>query len=265
MKFEVKNGGFQYPNGRKVLSGVNFTFEEPGVLSVLGANGAGKTTLMKCMLGLQPWTEGCSCLDGQDIRQMRQKTFWQQVGYVPQARLPSFVYTVREMVVMGRSAHLGELSQPRQKDWDIVEQCLKRVGISHLAGKLCNQISGGEYQLVLIARALATQPQLMVLDEPESNLDFRNQQIVLQVLEQLCREEGISVILNTHYPEHAIDISKKALLLLPDGSTLYGDANEIIREDHLEAAFGIPVRIRTVHLPERDYTCVMAIGPSQHR
>ena len=95
---------------------------------------------------------------------------------------------------MGRSAHLGELSQPRQKDWDIVEQCLKRVGISHLAGKLCNQISGGEYQLVLIARALATQPQLMVLDEPESNLDFRNQQIVLQVLEQLCREEGITCL-----------------------------------------------------------------------
>lgn len=262
MKFEVQNGGFSYGGGRQVLRGVNFSFEEPGILSVLGANGAGKTTLMKCMLGLLPWTEGGSFLDGVDIRKMRHRAFWKRVGYVPQAKLPGFVYTVREMVVLGRNAHLGELAQPGNKDWEIVERCLETVGIAHLGDKLCNEISGGEYQLVLIARALASEPELLVLDEPESNLDFKNQQVVLRVLRRLCEKEKLSAIINTHFPEHAVDISRKSLLLMPDGSTLYGDTGDIIREDRLEAAFGIPVRIRKVQLPEREYTCVMAVDPA---
>lgn len=259
MKFEVKDGGFRYRRSRQVLQHVNLCFDQPGILSVLGANGAGKTTLMKCMLGLLHWTEGGSYLDDTDIRTLRHKEFWKRVGYVPQARLPSFVYTVREMAVLGRGVHLGELAQPGKRDWEIVDRCLETVGIPHLRNKLCSEISGGEYQLVLIARALAGEPELLVLDEPESNLDFKNQQVVLRVLRELCERQGLSAIINTHFPEHALDISCKSLLLMPDGSTVYGDTPDIIREDRLEAAFGIPVRIRTVSLPERDYTCVMAV------
>lgn len=261
MKFEVKSGGFWYRRDRQVLKDVSFSFDQPGILSVLGANGVGKTTLMKCMLGLLPWSEGGSYLNGVDIRRMRHREFWKRVGYVPQAKLSSFVYTVREMVVLGRNAHLGSLSQPGKRDWEIVDSALEQVGISCLAEKLCSELSGGEYQLVMIARALATEPELLVLDEPESNLDFKNQMVVLGVLKNLCEQHKLSAIINTHFPEHALDISQKSLLLLPDGGTLYGDTPDIIREDHLEAAFGIPVRIRTVRLPERDYTCVIADQP----
>lgn len=261
MKFEVKEGCFQYNREEQVLKDVSFVFQDPGILSVLGANGAGKTTLMKCMLGLIPWSRGASYLNGTDIRQIRQKEFWRQVGYVPQARYPSFVYTVGELVVMGRSAHLGPFAQPGPRDWEMVDESLETVGISHLKNKLCNQISGGEYQLALIARALVTCPSLLVLDEPESNLDFKNQMVVLEVLKELCSEKKLSAVINTHYPEHAVEISDKALLLMKDGGSLYGDAPEVLREENLERAFQVPVRVRTISLPERDYTCVMALPP----
>ena len=261
MKFEVREGCFRYGKEREVLSNISFSFEGAGILSVLGANGAGKTTLMKCMLGLIPWTGGASYLNGTDIRKIRAKEFWRQVGYVPQAKYPSFVYTVGELVVMGRSVHLGPFAQPGASDWEKVDERLRTVGIYHLKNKLCNQISGGEFQLALIARALVTEPSLLVLDEPESNLDFKNQMIVLEVLKHLCSQKKLSAIINTHFPEHAVEISRKSLLLMRDGNALYGDTREILQEKNLEAAFDIPVRVRTISLPERDYTCVMALPP----
>ncbi|MGI5892976.1 MAG: ABC transporter ATP-binding protein [Candidatus Merdivicinus sp.] len=257
MNFAVRGGVFRYGRDKYVLNGVTFDFEGPGILSVLGANGAGKTTLMKCMLGLMPWTEGGSFLNGKNIREYGQKEFWKQVGYVPQAKHSAFVYSIEEMVVLGRSAHLGPFAQPGEKDWKMVDKALEQVGISHLRHKLCSRVSGGEYQLAIIARALVTEPQLLVLDEPESNLDFKNQMIVLEVLRTLCRDGGISAILNTHYPEHAVDISNKSLLMLPDGTGRFGDTAEIITEANLQEAFGIPVNIRTVSLPDREYTCIV--------
>lgn len=265
MKFEVRKGSFHYPREQEILRDISFSFEGAGILSVLGANGAGKTTLMKCMLGLIPWTGGASYLDGVDIRKIRSREFWRQVGYVPQAKYPSFVYTVGELVVMGRSARLGTFAQPGARDWEKVEESLELVGISHLRDKLCTQISGGEFQLALIARALVTEPSLLVLDEPESNLDFRNQRIVLEVLKELCSQKQLSAVINTHFPEHAVEISRKSLLLMRDGSALYGDTEEILKEENLEAAFGVPVRVRTISLPERDYTCVMALPPDSGR
>lgn len=261
MKFEVRKGSFRYKRGKEVLKDIDFSLEEACILSVLGANGAGKTTLLKCMLGLLPWSRGGSYLDGNNIREIPSRMFWRHVGYVPQAKPISFVYTVREMVVLGRNTHLRDWEQPSEEDWKIVDQCLERVGILSLRDRLCNQISGGEYQLVLVARALASSPSLLVLDEPESNLDFRNQTIVLDVIRRLCREEGISAVLNTHYPEHALDISHKSLLLMPDGTALFGNTGEILREDTLEQAFDVPVRIQTLHLPEREYTCVFPLLP----
>ena len=135
------------------------------------------------------------------------------------------------------------------------------MGIAHLKNKLCNQISGGEYQLALIARALVTEPSLLILDEPEANLDFKNQMIGLEVLKRLCGEKKLSAIINTHFPEHAVEISSRALLLMKDGRSVYGKAGEILGEQYLEEVFQVPVRVRTISLPERDYTCVMALPP----
>lgn len=263
MKFEVRNGSFQYDAISRGISGINFTVEEPEILSILGANGAGKTTLIKCMIGLLRWQKGASYIDGTDIRHMRPKDFWRRVGYVPQARLTTFVYTVGEMTLLGRSSHLRELEQPGKKDREIVDECLDLVGMRGLKNKLCSRISGGEYQMVIIARALAGEPSLLVLDEPESNLDFKNQMTVLNTISFLCRSRRISAVINTHYPEHAMSISQKSLLLMPDGTALYGKTGDVLKEDSLRAALGIQVHIEKVRVREREYNCVFPILENQ--
>ena len=260
MIFEVKDGCFQYPGGRKVLNDINFQVGEKEILSVLGSNGVGKTTLLKCTLGLLQWHSGQSLIDGKNIKKMKHREVWHNIGYVPQAKLSTFSYTVDEMVLLGRNSHLKMLEQPGKQDKDIAEQCMKRIGIDYLKGKLRSKISGGELQMVLIARAMAAEPKLLILDEPESNLDFKNQLIVLETVKSLCEEEGISSIVNTHYPEHAISISNKALLLNRDGSSVFGAAEETIAESHLEKAFGVNVKIQDFYHSEKKYTCVLPLS-----
>ncbi|MEG1798988.1 MAG: ATP-binding cassette domain-containing protein [Synergistaceae bacterium] len=263
MIFEVRNASFSYEHGRSVLKDISLSLSEPDILSILGANGAGKTTLIKCMLGLLKWSGGASFIDGIDVRKVRAKDFWKRVGYVPQAKLTSFVYTVAEMVVLGRNSHLSELALPGENDLKIVDETLELVGIAHLKNKLCSKISGGEFQLVMLARALATQPSILVLDEPESNLDFKNQRVVLSAVSTLCKERNISAVINTHYPEHALDISQKSLLLLPDKSAVFGDTSEVITEDNLERAFDVSVHIHKFNLARRDYACILPLDDEE--
>ena len=226
---------------------------------MLGSNGVGKTTLMKCMLGLLKWTSGRSCADGEDVRRIPHAQLWKRIGYVPQAKQAVFAYTVEEMVLLGRSAHLGLAKQPRAEDREIALSCLRDVGIERLKGRLISRISGGELQMVLIARALATQPEMLILDEPESNLDFRNQLIVLETIAGLRRERGLSFIVNTHYPEHAISISDKTLLLTGGGRSLSGPTAQVITEENLHSAFAVDVCIRDLDVQNGKYTCVLPL------
>lgn len=260
MKFEVRDGGFGYSRRECILQNVNFTLDKPEVLSVLGANGAGKTTLLRCMLGLLEWKKGGTYIDGVNIKDIPYQQLWQKVGYVPQAKASAFAYRTEDMVLLGRNAHLGTFGQPKKADMDIAESCMEEIGIGHLKGKLCSQISGGELQMVLIARALAASPSILVLDEPESNLDFRNQLIILETIERLCREKHIFAVVNTHYPEHALSISQKALLLTKGGSVMFGPTKEVLSEEHLDEAFGVEVKLYPLQLANRTYTCVLPIG-----
>ena len=201
-----------------------------------------------------------SFVDGVNIKDIPYNQLWQKIGYVPQAKASAFAYSTQEMVILGRNAHLGTFRQPKKRDWEIAEACMEEIGIGYLKGKLCSHISGGELQMVLIARALAANPSILVLDEPESNLDFRNQLIVLEAIERLCREKHISAVVNTHYPEHALSISQKALLLTAHGTTLFGPTDEILSEEHLNEAFGVEVRLYPLTLRNRTYTCVLPLG-----
>jgi len=164
------------------------------------------------------------------------------------------------MVLLGRNSHLKMFEQPRKKDIEITHRCMERIGISYLKGKLCSQISGGELQMVLIARALAAEPKLLILDEPESNLDFKNQLIVLDTIKSLRDEEGISSIVNTHYPDHAISISDKSLILNRDGSSIFGPADIVISEDNLAKSFGVDVKIEDFYHFDKKYTSVFPIA-----
>ncbi len=259
MKFTIENGCFAYDASRTILQDVCIQLDEAEILTVLGSNGVGKTTLMKCMLGLLKWTSGRSCADGEDVRKINHAQLWKRIGYVPQAKQSAFAYTVEEMVLLGRSAHLGLTKQPRAEDREIALNCLRDVGIERLRDRLISRISGGELQMVLIARALATQPEMLILDEPESNLDFRNQLIVLETISRLCRERGLSFIVNTHYPEHAISISDKTLLLMGGGRSLSGPTAQVITEENLRSAFAVDVCIRDLDVANGKYTCVLPL------
>ena len=260
MNFKVENGCFGYGKGKNILNNINFNVDEKEILSILGSNGVGKTTLLKCTLGLLNWKSGQTLIGGKDMKSMSHKEIWSSIGYVPQAKLSAFAYSVDEMVLLGRNSHLKMFEQPNKKDREIAEKCIERIGIGYLKGKLCSKISGGELQMVLIARALASEPKLLILDEPESNLDFKNQLIVLETIKNLRDEEGISSIVNTHYPNHAIDISDKSLILNRDGSSVFGPADSVIVEENLNRAFGVDVKISDFYHSDKKYTSVFPIS-----
>lgn len=259
MKFEVKNGSFFYQGQDPVLKNVNFTMEKPEIMTILGANGAGKTTLLKCMVGLLKWTDGNSYVDGEEISKINYRDLWKKIGYVPQAKERSCGYLVEDMIVLGRNAYLGTFGQPGKKDYQVADECMEEIGITGLKGRLCSRLSGGELQMVLIARALAARPSLLIMDEPESNLDFRNQMIVLDTIRRLCREHHISAIVNTHYPEHALSIADKAFLIYPDGANQFGEALEVITEENLSRAFEVGVCMRKIDTGYGDYMSVIPV------
>lgn len=242
MIFEVRNGFFGYGK-ENILNDVSFSLEEGEVLSVLGPNGVGKTTMLKCMMGLLNWCKGSSYLNGENIQDISMKELWKTIAYVPQAKNSAFSFTALEMVTLGRNAHLSIFKQPGEKEEKMALQAMKDVGIEYLKNKQCSQMSGGELQMVLIARALIAEPQLLVLDEPESNLDFKNQLIVLETISRLAKEKNISAIVNTHYPEHALKIADKALVLQKSGKTVFGKAADVITAETMIEAFDVQVYI----------------------
>lgn len=242
MKFEVVNGNFGY-GFTAILHDVSFSLEGNQVLAVLGPNGVGKTTLLKCMMGLLKWNRGETRIDGLAMETMSHSRIWKRIAYVPQSKGISLSYTALEMVLMGRSARLGLFAQPSREDMAIAKKAMEEVGITFLKDKQCSRMSGGELQMVLIARALCTQPEMLILDEPESNLDFKNQLVILDIIKQLSKERGIAAIINTHYPAHALKIADRALILNRDGSSFYGEAGATITEENMKKAFSVEVKI----------------------
>ena len=259
MSIEVIAGTFAYHGQDPILADVSFSAQKGEIVAILGPNGVGKTTLLKCMLGFLEWNRGETRLDGKNIRTFRGRQLWQKIAYVPQAREPAFSYRTEDMVVLGRSPYLGNFAAPGKKDWEIAYESMEMAGITKLKGKSCGQISGGELQLVLIARALAAKPEILVLDEPESGLDFRNQIVVLDLLQRLSREQDLTVIVNTHYPEHALRISDQSLLLFGSGIHLFGRTRTMLTEEHMKSAFGVDIAIRSEKVDGRDYMAVIPL------
>ena len=259
MIFEVQHGNFAYPNGRHVLKDISFSVGTGEMLAILGPNGAGKTTLLRCMMGFLKWNKGKSMLDGEDIANMTQRQLFSKVAYVPQAKNAVLSSSVKDMVLLGRSSHYGIFGKPSAKDRQLVAETLQSLGLSTMANRACNELSGGELQMALIARALVSEPQIIILDEPESNLDFKNQLIVLKTLQSLT-EQGITCIFNTHYPVHALRHADKALLLDKAGNVVFGTAHEVITETHMQRAFGVETVIGHIETPHNEYADVLAIN-----
>ena len=241
--YEIDNISFGYPqNEREVLSGVSFSLEAGQVLSILGPNGAGKSTLLNCMAGLLTPHRGEIRLSGKPIGTMPRNELAQKVAYVQQIHVPAFSYDVFQFVMMGRAPHIPFLGRPKSEDEDIAWEALAQMGITHLADKPYTEISGGERQQAVIARALAQQPEAVLFDEPAAHLDFGNQIRILRLIRKMAGD-GYAVAMTTHNPDHALLLEGTAAILDRNGRLRTGPAGELLTEEAMAALYGPSIRL----------------------
>jgi len=239
----VKNLSFSYEREVLVLREVNLEVKKKEIVTVLGPNGSGKTTLLKCINAVLKPKTGCVYVNGTEVLKFKRKDLAKLMGIVPQIHKPSFPYTVLDVVLMGRTPYLGTFSQPSREDVRIAMQALNSVGISNLADRPYTQISGGEMQLVLIARALAQRPKILLLDEPIAHLDFRNKIRVLNVVKELTQKYSLAVIMSLHDPNYALIFSDKVALLSKGRIVACGKPKEVITRENLKAVYNLDVEV----------------------
>jgi iron complex transport system ATP-binding protein len=228
-----------YP-GRTIGRDISLAVAPGEAVALLGPNGGGKTTLLKTMLGLLPPHAGSVSLDGGALSSLTVAERARRIGYVPQVHAGVFAFAVREMVLMGRTAHQGLFASPSARDRAVVDAKLTELGVTHLADNPYTMISGGERQLVLIARALAQEPRYVVLDEPTANLDFGNQGKVMRQIKALTTQ-GLGVLFTTHDPNQALRYADRVALLAGGQLRTIGPPDEILTAATLEDLYGAPV------------------------
>lgn len=255
MNLQVSNGTFKYGK-EPILKDIDLSIEGNTILTVLGPNGVGKTTLLKCIMGFLHWKEGVTLLNGKPLHTYSNKEIWRKISYVPQAKKSVFSYTVEDMVIMGLSATQNFFEVPKKEEYEKAHQMLETVGMIKLAHKYCNELSGGELQMVMIARALVSKPELLILDEPESGLDMKNQIRILEVIQQASKDMNTACIINTHFPNHALNISNKTLLMGYGNQKLFGDTRELLIETNIERFFSVRSRIVSFTAEDQSYKTI---------
>ncbi len=231
---EITNASFFYEGAENLFENINIRLEKGDIVSILGPNGTGKTTFIKCILGFLKFRNGEMHLS---------ENSKEQIGYVPQSHYLNAPYTSLEMVLMGRAKFIGNFSSPGKKDIEIAKKMLKTVGVEKLENRFFNSLSGGERQLILIARALASECSVLVLDEPTSALDFNNQYRTLNMIKEMAEEFKLYVIFTTHQPEHAMYLSCKTLLMGGKDFSCFGKTDEVINERNLKKIYGLKTKI----------------------
>jgi len=244
MNLWARGLAFGYP-GRIVGNEVDLELNPGEVLAVLGPNGSGKTTLFRTLLGLLDALGGTVAIGERPLATLTRTELARAIAYVPQASASYFDFSVIEMVTMGRTAHLGAFARPGERERALAMRALGRLGIAPLAERSIAEVSGGERQLVLIARALVTEAKAIVMDEPTANLDFGNQARVLSEIARL-RGDGIAVLLCTHDPDHALQIADRALLLREGRVLAQGRIDAVLTGDNLSLLYGLPVAVSRV-------------------
>jgi iron complex transport system ATP-binding protein len=248
----LENASFSYDGKNYLFRELGFRAGKGEVLAVLGANGIGKTTLFRCLLGFLRFHTGELYIGNEHCRRMKETEFWRLVGYVPQAKGFIFDYTVLNMVVMGRSNSIGFGQVPKKEDYEASLAILERMGLADLAGRSCGSLSGGQLQLVLIARALVKKPEILIMDEPESHLDMKNQLKVLNLIDELAHRDHFTVIINTHFPAHALRCADKTLMLGKD-TWVFGDSQSIITAENIERYFGVHAKVLAFEEQAREF------------
>lgn len=244
MKLNVEHLDF-YFGKRQILKDVSFEAQSGELLSILGPNGVGKSTLFRCILNLLTPKAGTVTLDGKNVRQMTAQELARHIAYIPQFHSPAFNYSVLEMVLMGTASQLNALAAPGKQQLEVAKSALARMNIEHLADHPYGFCSGGEKQLCLIARAIAQQAKILVMDEPSASLDFGNRIRVMQTVRGLVAD-GYAVVQTTHDPEQAFMYSDK-IMAMHDGQVLaHGRPQEILRPELISTLYDVDVEVHSL-------------------
>jgi iron complex transport system ATP-binding protein len=241
MTIEGRDLSIGYPE-RLVGSGLNVRLVQGEVLALLGPNGGGKTTLLKTLLGLIPARAGDVHVMDKPLAALPTTERARLIGYVPQVHHGTFAFTVETVVLMGRTAHGSLLAAPTARDREVSHAALERFGIASLSQRPYTEISGGERQLALLARALAQEPGFIVLDEPTASLDFGNQGKVMREIRALA-QGGLGVLFTTHDPNHAMRAATRAYLLRDGACLAEGPVADVLTRETLEELYRAPVQV----------------------
>lgn len=242
MKLEIRHLACGYPGHQPILNDVNFVVESGEICCLLGPNGVGKTTLFKSVMRFLKPLQGEVRINGENIQHWSVQRMAKVAAYVAQVHVPPFPYLVQDVVMLGRISSTGYLGQPSRHDREVAVAAMEDMGIAHLRKHPYTDISGGERQLVMLARALAQEPQLLVLDEPTANLDYGNILRVTGKIREL-RDKNLAVIMTTHLPDQAFMVDANVVLLQQDRPMLFGRAAEIVTERNLQDAYGVQVKV----------------------
>ena len=239
--FDVRNISFSYDDV-EIFSDISFSIDRGDVLCILGPNGTGKTTLIKCLNGLHNIDSGEILINGENINSLSFSQISKHIGYIPQSHVPSFPFKVFDVVLMGRAPYLNLTDMPKEKDIKIAEDALKTLGIEYLKDKEYTNLSGGERQMVFLARVLCQQPDILILDEPTSHLDFGNQIKLLEIIDNLS-DSGLSIIMSSHFPDHAFLSSNKVAIMKDKKFIDFGTPDDVVTEENLKKAYSIDVKL----------------------
>ena len=243
---------------RTILKNINFHVESGEICCLLGPNGVGKTTLFKTVLKLMKPTAGKVVIDGEDIAKWAPGKMSKCTAYVSQYHTPPFPYLVKDVVLLGRIGSVGYFGQPKKQDYEIADQAMEDMGVYHLKDRVYTDISGGERQLVMIARALTQQAGILVLDEPTASLDYGNMVRVIKKIIDL-KERGYGIIMTTHSPDQAFMCNSTAVLLQRNKPILFGRVIDVVTEKNLHDAYGVEVRV--IEFADRDGTVMRMCAP----
>ncbi len=239
---KTNNIDFSYMKN-PVLSNIEISIKRAEITYILGANGAGKSTLLKVLCGILDPDSGYVLYEDTDIKTIGRAALAKQIAYVSQETTFGFPFTVKEVVLLGRSPYIGRYEFERDSDFEIAKSAMEQVGITHLQDRNINNISGGERQLVSLARAIAQQPQVMVLDEPGTFLDLKHKSMIFSIIKKLCTDEGITIIVATHDISSIIN-TLGISILLKNGKVLYsGNSSDVLTEHNLTEVYDTDVKI----------------------
>ena len=244
MLLEVQDLSGGYGSG-DIVKGVSCAADAGEILCLVGPNGCGKTTLFRLMLGHLTATGGSIRIDGQDALSLSPKALANLVAYIPQHHAPVFAYTVLDMVIMGRASHFSAFDAPKAVDRDAAFDALEKLNIAHFANRKYTALSGGQRQMVLIARAICQSAKMFIMDEPGASLDYANQQLLMEVVADLAAR-GYCIVMSTHSPEHPASIGHKVLLMKEGRVAAFGAPEAVITPEILEKVYDIEMDVATV-------------------